>query len=692
MFFGRRKKFQVNNAERTYKVHYLGNVMTSLIKGNYSTFFRLLNKADDFRLDGFDGEQHSKLEMDSFTVGRHRMSVDVREKKREREDEDEEEEDDGEDINEIVTKNNSELKNKINNTIDKPVKILWDNHLKQNGHGGLKMKLTLTQGGLKVNTKDHGVTEYFGHRIHYIQNHPLHPKLFVWVYQHVGKNLKTEIRCHAALCQHARDAKCIADMLNEKVQRTFLEYKREKRRQQNSRLCNTKNGGILLNQLGTRKRSFRSTRNYKPPVQHGMCSAPKLDDVLEEEEEEMEERGDEEEVFYDGQIIYGDREVEIDVDSFVESENESEMEKNLIIEAQKKFDEKSEIYVDEFSSSIAGQQYDNRPITQQMMLSSSSSTSSSTSSSSSSAQPTSTPNDLKALSKTSFDLMNDIAQPQPQPGPAPQQPQKLNESKRCENESIYYENPSCFTEVSYEYLSDLSKLPLDADQQPKLNYSRSFNKSKQQPKPTTTTTTTTFYNPFRRSHISKSFSTFSSRLKQQSKDMFTTRQPIQQQQQPKEEEVSRKLNLIDEQISSLSLASSSMTSSSASSTPTDQMFKRQSPPIYPTHAVVDYENKMAKVESCAMSKRLGIKIYDEHLDFICQKSNHNHHHNGEDATAMGNENNKTARKVIYKQALESMTLLNGSNLSSSSPLSTSSLSDSQSPKLSPISSPATAHI
>ena len=33
MFFGRRKKFQLNNPERTYKVHYLGNVMTSLLKG-----------------------------------------------------------------------------------------------------------------------------------------------------------------------------------------------------------------------------------------------------------------------------------------------------------------------------------------------------------------------------------------------------------------------------------------------------------------------------------------------------------------------------------------------------------------------------------------------------------------------------------------------------------------------------------
>ncbi len=33
MLFGRCKTFEVNNPEATYKVHYLGNVMTSLLKG-----------------------------------------------------------------------------------------------------------------------------------------------------------------------------------------------------------------------------------------------------------------------------------------------------------------------------------------------------------------------------------------------------------------------------------------------------------------------------------------------------------------------------------------------------------------------------------------------------------------------------------------------------------------------------------
>lgn len=205
LIFGKRKKFEINNADVTYKVHYLGNVMTSIMKG--------------------DG------------------------------------------------------------CVDKAVKILWENHVKYNGRAGIKMEITLTQGGLKVNTDTSGVTEYYGHRIHYIVAHQMHPKLFVWVYQHVGRNLKTELRCHAALCKHARDAKLLAVLLNERLERTFAEYKREKRRMQTTRLCNSKNRNFL--KIPMRKKSLSSTdKHYKPPVQRSMISAPKLDDVREEEEDE----------------------------------------------------------------------------------------------------------------------------------------------------------------------------------------------------------------------------------------------------------------------------------------------------------------------------------------------------------------------------------------------------------------------
>jgi hypothetical protein len=204
--FGKRKTFDLNNADMTYKVHYLGNVMTSIMKG--------------------DG------------------------------------------------------------CVDKAMRILWDNHLKYNGQAGLKMKFTITQGGLRVNTKTSGTTDYYGHRIHYLTSHPLHPKLFVWVYQHVGRNLKTEMRCHAILCKHANDANLIEFLLGERLKRLFDEYKREKKRNQTSRLLTN-----TFKILPMRKKRLCSTGNYKPPVQRGMCSAPKLDDVKEEDEDSCNNTG-----------------------------------------------------------------------------------------------------------------------------------------------------------------------------------------------------------------------------------------------------------------------------------------------------------------------------------------------------------------------------------------------------------------
>lgn len=178
IIFGKSKTFEVNSAETTYKVHYLGNVMTSHLKGAYSN---LNSNQIDSQFISNDDEQ------------------------------------------------NITSKQILISSIDKPVKVLWDNHLKHNGHAGIKMKLILTQGGLRVDTKDHGLTEYYGHRIYLVKSHPIHPKLLVWVYQHVGKNLKTEIRCHAALCQNIKHSKTIETLLNEKLRQTFREYKREKR-------------------------------------------------------------------------------------------------------------------------------------------------------------------------------------------------------------------------------------------------------------------------------------------------------------------------------------------------------------------------------------------------------------------------------------------------------------------------------
>ena len=185
--FGRQKKFEVNSPEITYKVHYLGNVMTSLIKGTFNhghaNAYRQLNSSsenDQTQKRGVEEGENEESQCESLS-------------------------DEDQFLSDMLQ---STDQSKLNTTfIDKSVKILWDNHVKHQGHAGIKMRLTLTQGGLKVNTKDHGLTEYYGHRIHLVKSHELNQKLIVWVYQHVGKNLKSEIRCHAALCEKVKHSK-----------------------------------------------------------------------------------------------------------------------------------------------------------------------------------------------------------------------------------------------------------------------------------------------------------------------------------------------------------------------------------------------------------------------------------------------------------------------------------------------------
>ena len=52
------------------------------------------------------------------------------------------------------------------------------------------MEMTVCNSGLKVITKEQGLTEYRAHRITYNVCPEQHPRLFVWVYKHEGKKLK----------------------------------------------------------------------------------------------------------------------------------------------------------------------------------------------------------------------------------------------------------------------------------------------------------------------------------------------------------------------------------------------------------------------------------------------------------------------------------------------------------------------
>lgn len=535
IFFGRRKKFQLNKAETTYKVHYLGNVMTSLIKGGYhhgQKPFKSVGQSDMLFND--EEKNMSKLNLTDEEAASTN-------------DEDDDEYTTETDSCVSLTSNkivqetlSSNLNKRFNNivcNVDKPVKILWDNHLKHNGHAGLKMKLTITQGGLRVDTKDHGLTEYYGHRIHFIQSHPLHPKLFIWVYQHVGKNLKTEIRCHAALCQSIRDSRAVETLLNERLQRTFLEYKREKRRMQNSRLCNSKNG-LLAGQFGTRKRSFRSTKNYKPPVQHGMSSAPKLDDVIEEEEEICDERA----------IDTCNKNNECESHDYVHNQVHLEMLDEEVDESPEEDDEETNP-----TDQLCSVQQNSGHPTEQLVLSSSSSASSSQSSSpvhsnlsspslknanttsissSSSSHSSHSSNSNQIYSEEhdlivttpdsplkSSDLLVEINKLKKK--------QPLIEHSMEDLKMTNDDNQNNYTEVSYDFLGDKIQEPNNKEFKVNLAHSKSFsshhNSSYQLASliDSLTVQTKPLYNPFRRTNISKSFSTFTTRLKQHSQKQKT---------------------------------------------------------------------------------------------------------------------------------------------------------------------------
>ena len=73
---------------------------------------------------------------------------------------------------------------------------------------GLYMELTVCNSGLKVITKEQGLTEYRAHRITYNICPEQYPKLFVWVYKHEGKKLKVGshsrlfICCPCSQCRH----------------------------------------------------------------------------------------------------------------------------------------------------------------------------------------------------------------------------------------------------------------------------------------------------------------------------------------------------------------------------------------------------------------------------------------------------------------------------------------------------------
>ncbi|XP_011639875.1 trichohyalin [Pogonomyrmex barbatus] len=173
--------------------------------------------------------------------------------------------------------------------VEKPVSTLWRNYV-TSSRPDVSMRLTVTNGGLTATTKDHGLTEYWAHRVTYCTAPASHPRLFVWVYRHEGRRLRPELRCHAALCSKESTAKRLASILNARLQQALMEFRRDKVSRQNARLSLA--NALYDNPSLPRRKLLLSTggQNYRPPLERSK-SAPKLSAIEEDTvAEEMEQK------------------------------------------------------------------------------------------------------------------------------------------------------------------------------------------------------------------------------------------------------------------------------------------------------------------------------------------------------------------------------------------------------------------
>ncbi|KHJ97352.1 hypothetical protein OESDEN_02668 [Oesophagostomum dentatum] len=160
---------------------------------------------------------------------------------------------------------------------EKPLDLIWKAYCNRTD-GDLNMELEITRSGLKAETKEQGLTEYWAHRITSSGAPPHYPRIFCWIYKHDGKRLKPELRCHAVLCKRTSDPLVIHTKLQEFLHTALQEYRREKLAVQNARL--TGSAGCPR-----RKRLLHTgSLNFRPPVCRSK-SAPRLGSIDEEQEE-----------------------------------------------------------------------------------------------------------------------------------------------------------------------------------------------------------------------------------------------------------------------------------------------------------------------------------------------------------------------------------------------------------------------
>ncbi|KAF6203515.1 hypothetical protein GE061_001846 [Apolygus lucorum] len=168
--------------------------------------------------------------------------------------------------------------------VEKPLLTLWNNY-QGSAKPDVQMKMTITQSGLKAVTKEHGLTEYWSHRVTYCSAPAAYPRVFCWVYRHEGRRLKQELRCHAVLCSKEGTAKQMAQDLSFRLAQALIEFKRDKISKQNARLSLA--NAVYDNPSLPRRKILLSTgsQNYRPPLERSK-SAPKLMSIEESVEEE----------------------------------------------------------------------------------------------------------------------------------------------------------------------------------------------------------------------------------------------------------------------------------------------------------------------------------------------------------------------------------------------------------------------
>jgi len=172
--------------------------------------------------------------------------------------------------------------------VDKPLATLWKNHTTTD-KPNIIMKVTVCASGLKAVTNEHGLTEYWAHRITFCNAEPAYSKVFCWIYRHEGRKLKQELRCHAVLCPSENKARLMAKRLKEMLHQALVDFKKEKVWRQNARLS-LANAADEQKTMPFRKIMLQpGSSNYRPPHEKGKA-APKLkviEEVIFEEDEDQ---------------------------------------------------------------------------------------------------------------------------------------------------------------------------------------------------------------------------------------------------------------------------------------------------------------------------------------------------------------------------------------------------------------------